>query len=124
MKIVIEFYRIRKSDGAYATVGRETAEAANLDAAVEIARQLAQTLSMPLHPDAVAVRDGDGNMLCSGMLAPTEPPRQAAAGTATGNRASLARPSPAPVAAGRSKPGSQRPTLLVLGAAESLKPPS
>lgn len=68
MKFVIEFYRIREADDAHALVGRETADAADLDDAIEIARQLWQTLAMPQRPDAVTVSDREGNMLYSGAL--------------------------------------------------------
>jgi len=40
MKIVLEFYRVRKADDAHAVVGRETADAADLDDAIGLARQL------------------------------------------------------------------------------------
>ena len=40
MKIMIEFYRTREADDAHAVLGRETAEAADLDDAIEIARPL------------------------------------------------------------------------------------
>jgi hypothetical protein len=68
MKIVIEFYRTRDSDGAHAVVGRETAEAADLDNAIEIARLLSKTLDMPQCPDAMTVTDGNGTMLCFGPV--------------------------------------------------------
>ena len=42
MHIVIEFYRTRDRDNAHAVFGRETAEAADLDDAMEIARPLSQ----------------------------------------------------------------------------------
>jgi len=63
MKIVIEFYRIREADDAHAVVGRETADAADLDGAIEIAHRLSQTLDMPQRPDAMSISDGDGNEL-------------------------------------------------------------
>ncbi|WP_343221323.1 hypothetical protein [Mesorhizobium japonicum] len=47
MKVVIQFYRTRVADDAHAVVGRETVDAADLDAAIEIARLLARTLNMP-----------------------------------------------------------------------------
>ncbi len=72
MKIVIEFYRTRKTDEARAVVGRETAEAADLETAIGIARQLSQTLKMPQRPDAVTISDGDGNELYSSKFAPNE----------------------------------------------------
>ncbi|WP_376774898.1 hypothetical protein [Mesorhizobium silamurunense] len=69
MKIVIEFYRTRAVDDAHAVVGRETALAAGLDDAIEIARLLARTLNMPQWPDAVAIADADGAMIYSGVIA-------------------------------------------------------
>ena len=72
MKVVIEFYRTRKTDDAHAVVGRETAEAADLDIAIEIAHQLSQTLEMPQRPDAMTISDGYGNELYSSKFAPTE----------------------------------------------------
>ena len=71
MKIVIEFYRTREADDAHAVIGRETAEAAGLDQAIEIARRLSQTLNMPQRPDAMTIRDGHGNKLYSSNLDPT-----------------------------------------------------
>jgi hypothetical protein len=55
MKIVIAFYRIRDTDDAHAIVGRETAEAADLDEAIEIALELLRTLDMPQRPDAMTI---------------------------------------------------------------------
>ncbi|MER9121436.1 hypothetical protein NKH93_33755 [Mesorhizobium sp. M0954] len=69
MKIVIEFYRTRNSDDAHAVVGRETAQAANLDHAIEVARLLAKTLNMPQQPDAMTIIDANGATLYSGVLA-------------------------------------------------------
>jgi hypothetical protein len=43
MKIVVEFYRTRDADNAHAVVARETTQAADLDSAIEIARQLSRT---------------------------------------------------------------------------------
>ena len=71
MKMVIEFYRTREADDAHAVVGRETAEAANLEIAIEIARQLSQTLEMPQRPDAMTISDGFGNELYSSKFATT-----------------------------------------------------
>ena len=66
MKIVIEFYRTRDADDAHAIVGRETAEAADLDDAIEVARLLARTLNMPQRPDAMTINDANGAMLYPG----------------------------------------------------------
>lgn len=68
MKIVIEFYRTRDADDAHAVVGRETAEAADLDAAIALALELAQDLNMPQRPDAMTIRDADGATIHSGTL--------------------------------------------------------
>lgn len=68
MKVVIEFYRVRQADDAHAVIGRETVEAAGVDDAIEIARQLWRTLNMPQRPDAVTISDSDGNRLYSHSL--------------------------------------------------------
>jgi hypothetical protein len=68
MQIVIEFYRTREADDAHATVGRETAEAADLDDAIRLARRLWRTLDMPQRPDAMSISDNNGNRLYSGGL--------------------------------------------------------
>jgi hypothetical protein len=68
MKIVIEFYRTREADDARAVVGRETADAADLDDAIEVTRQLWRTLDMPQQPDAISINDSEGNELCSGSF--------------------------------------------------------
>lgn len=65
MKIVIEFYRMRKQDDAHAVVGRETRDVADLDAAIETARSLAQSLDMPQRPDALVILDESGRTLHS-----------------------------------------------------------
>lgn len=71
MKIVIEFYRTRAADDAHAVVGREAAQADDIDEAVEIAGQLSRTLDMPQRPDAMTISDGDGNKLYSIKFDPT-----------------------------------------------------
>lgn len=68
MKIVIEFYRIRPQDDAHAVVARETEEAVDLDAAIERAMALAQTLDMPQRPDALTITDAQGRRLHSCTL--------------------------------------------------------
>lgn len=68
MKIVIEFYRTREQDDAHAVVARETKEAVDLDAAIELALALAQTLDMPQRPDALTITDANGRTLYSGTL--------------------------------------------------------
>ncbi|MBZ0164231.1 MAG: hypothetical protein K8H74_16140 [Notoacmeibacter sp.] len=68
MQIVIEFYRTRDADDAHAVIGREAAEASDLDDAIAIARKLLLTLDMPQLPDAMAITDADGATLYSGTL--------------------------------------------------------
>lgn len=68
MKIVIEFYRTRDADEAYATVGRETREALDLDDAIEVARVLARTLDMPQRPDAMTITDAARTTIYTGAL--------------------------------------------------------
>ena len=68
MKIVIEFYRTRDADEAHAIVGRETAEAADLDDAIGIAQRLPQTLDMPQRPNAMTITDAKGAALYSSAL--------------------------------------------------------
>ncbi|TIQ29968.1 MAG: hypothetical protein E5X48_29480 [Mesorhizobium sp.] len=68
MKVVIEFYRTRVADDAHAVIGREIVEAADLDAAIEIARLLARRLNMPQWPDAVAIADADGATIYSSVI--------------------------------------------------------
>lgn len=63
MKIVNEFYRIRETDKAHAVIGQETADAANLDDAINIAQRLSKTLNMPQQPDAMWISDSNGNDL-------------------------------------------------------------
>jgi hypothetical protein len=69
MKVVIEFYRTRAADGAHALIGRETAQAADLDEAIAIARLLARTLNMPQWPDAVTISEADGASIYSEIIA-------------------------------------------------------
>lgn len=63
MKIASAFYRIRDADDAHAIVGREAAEAADLDEAIEIALELLRTLDMPWRPDAMTITDADGSTI-------------------------------------------------------------
>ncbi|RTL98132.1 MAG: hypothetical protein EKK31_26180 [Hyphomicrobiales bacterium] len=69
MKVVIEFYRTRVADGAHALIGRETAQAADLDEAIAIARLLVRTLNMPQWPDAVTISEADGASIYSEIIA-------------------------------------------------------
>ncbi|MCT7375550.1 hypothetical protein [Chelativorans salis] len=61
MKVVIEFNRIRASDGAHATVGRVTRDVIGAEAAVELAASLLCSLAMPQEPDVVRILDDRGN---------------------------------------------------------------
>ncbi len=74
MKIVIEFYRIRETDKAHGVIGQETADAANLDDAIEIAHRLSKTLNMPQQPDAMSISDSDGNELYVHRFVLSKPP--------------------------------------------------
>lgn len=68
MKIVIEFYRTRDADDAHAVVGRESAEAADVESAIRLARQLSLSLNMPQRPDAMAITDANGATLYAGAV--------------------------------------------------------
>ena len=66
MKFVIEFYRTRPADDAHALVGRQIADAADLEDAIRLAGRLGRTLDMPQRPDAMSVNDSEGRVLYSG----------------------------------------------------------
>ncbi|TWG53167.1 hypothetical protein [Aminobacter sp. J44] len=68
MQVVIEFYRTRDTYNAHAVIGREIAEAADPDVAMEVARRLSQTLDMPQRPDAMTITDATGAVLYAGAL--------------------------------------------------------
>ena len=68
MQVVIEFYRTRDADDAHAVVGREPAQAIDLDDAMEVALRLSQTLNMPQRPDAMTIIDAAGVALYSGQI--------------------------------------------------------
>jgi hypothetical protein len=82
MRIVIEFYRTRAQDDAHALLGRESAEVADLAAAIALAGDLARTFAetpalMPQRPDALVIRDAGGATLHElafddALLPPTE----------------------------------------------------
>lgn len=61
MKVVIEFHRVRASDGACATVGRVRCDVIGTEAAIELAASLLCSLAMPQEPDTVAISDDQGN---------------------------------------------------------------
>ena len=76
MKIVIEFYRTRGADDAHAVVGRESAEASDLEGAISIARALSLTLDMPQFPDCMLISDVEGKRLYSGQLSANDNPEE------------------------------------------------
>jgi hypothetical protein len=76
MRIVIEFYRTRGADDAHAVVGRETAEAIDLESAIGIARALSLTLAMPQLPDCVSITDAEGKRLYSAQLGANDNPEE------------------------------------------------
>lgn len=73
MLVLIEFHRIRESDGAQAVIGRESRQAADLREAIEIAHRLARTLDMPQLPDGMTISDSEGIALYSGKLDAASP---------------------------------------------------
>lgn len=68
MKVVFEFYRTRFVDDAHAVIGRETAEASDIEHAMRLAQHLWRTLDMPQQPDAMSISDIDGNTIYSGAF--------------------------------------------------------
>ncbi|MFP1633777.1 hypothetical protein ACLB6G_18760 [Zhengella sp. ZM62] len=68
MRVLVDFYRTRAADDAHAVVGRETVDVADIDGAIEAARNLLRTLDMPQQPDAVTITDESGRTLYSGEL--------------------------------------------------------
>ena len=72
MKIVIAFYRTRPADNAHAVVGRESADVAEIEDAIGLARRLSRTLEMPQQPDAMSITDGQGRLLYSGAIEDAE----------------------------------------------------
>jgi len=57
---IIEFFRVRDTDQAHATLGRVEHDTTNLEAAKVRARSLFETLEMPQKPDALRVIDERG----------------------------------------------------------------
>jgi hypothetical protein len=78
MKIVIEFYRTRDADDAHAMVGRETAEAIDLEGAISAAQALSLILDMPQFPDCMLIADVEGKILYSGQLGANDNPKKEA----------------------------------------------
>ncbi|MCZ8183968.1 MAG: hypothetical protein O9322_13420 [Beijerinckiaceae bacterium] len=68
MVFVIEFFRIRRTDGAQALVGRERVDANGLEDAIGIGRRMGLSLHMPQSPDAFAIRDQQGRPLHAELL--------------------------------------------------------
>jgi hypothetical protein len=68
VNIVVEFYRTRNVADAHAVVGRETKEAVNTGDAIDVARQLSQTLDMPQRPEAMTITDANDATLYSGVI--------------------------------------------------------
>jgi hypothetical protein len=64
MQFTFEFFRIRPSDGAHATLARVSREASNLDDAKTRAISLFETLNMPQTPDGLRIMDSDGAEVC------------------------------------------------------------
>ena len=60
MIFTIEFFRIRKSDNAHATLDRITHMAPDLESAKVKARSLFDNLNMPQDPDGLRILDHDG----------------------------------------------------------------
>ena len=60
LTFTIEFFRVRASDNAYATLKRLSQMARDLDAAKVRAKSLFETLDMPQKPDALRILDQVG----------------------------------------------------------------
>jgi hypothetical protein len=60
MVFTIEFFRIRKSDNAHATLDRITHMSPDLESAKVKARSLFGTLNMPQDPDGLRILNQDG----------------------------------------------------------------
>ena len=60
LTFTIEFFRVRASDNAHATLKRLSQMARDLDAAKVRAKSLFETLDMPQKPDALRILDQAG----------------------------------------------------------------
>jgi hypothetical protein len=60
MVFTIEFFRIRESDNAHATLDRITHMASDLESAKVKAKSLFDTLNMAQDPDGLRILDQDG----------------------------------------------------------------
>jgi hypothetical protein len=58
---IIEFFRVRDTDGAHATLDRVAHDTTDLEDAKVRAQSLFETLDMPQRPDAVRILDQDGD---------------------------------------------------------------
>jgi hypothetical protein len=58
---IIEFFRVRSTDEAHATLGRVEHDTADLEDAKVRALSLFETLDMPQKPDAVRILDHNGD---------------------------------------------------------------
>jgi hypothetical protein len=61
MMFTIEFFRIRKTDNARATLDRITHIASDLESAKVKAKSLFGTLNMPQNPDGLRILDQGGH---------------------------------------------------------------
>mgnify|MGYP001382835004 CR=1 FL=1 len=61
MIFIIEFFRIRESDNAHATLDRITHIASDLEGAKVKAKSLFETLNLPQDPDGLRILDQDGH---------------------------------------------------------------
>jgi hypothetical protein len=57
----IEFFRVRDTDQAHATLGQVEHDTLDLEDAKVRAQSLFETLDMPQKPDALRIVDQDGN---------------------------------------------------------------
>lgn len=58
---IIEFFRLRDTDSAEATLDRVKHDTADLEQAKVRAQSLFETLDMPQKPDALRIMDQDGD---------------------------------------------------------------
>ncbi len=66
MQFIVQFYRLRKCDGARATLGRIGCEANGARDAIDMARRLRRTMEMPQRPDKFSIHDVHGTELFRG----------------------------------------------------------
>jgi hypothetical protein len=63
MMFAIEFFRIRASDNAHATLDRVAHIASDLESAKVKAKSLFDTLNLPQNPDGLRILDEDGRQV-------------------------------------------------------------